>query len=181
MIESGNRDKQRMFLALWPDDPVRRAVAEAVAEQPRLRGRPVARANWHITLSFLGEIDAPALEAATAAAARVEGEAFELALDHFGHFPRTGVVFLGASEAPQAAADLVAALDTSLAESGFAARRRPWKPHLTLWRKVRRRPRLTGPAEPVRWRVDEFVLVRSELTPGGPAYNVLQRFALAAT
>lgn len=170
--------EQRVFFALWPEPAVRDRIQAALAQLPRIRGRPVGRANWHITLSFLGAIDEQGLAAATAAAEAVDAARFELVLDQFGHFPRAGVVFLGAGAVPEAGAALVAALDQRLEQAGFEPRWRPWRPHLTLWRKNRRRPRLTGPAEPVRWPVHEFVLVRSELTPGGAEYTVTRRFPL---
>ena len=170
---------QRVFFALWPEEDLRDAVGAAISGLPRLRGRPVARSNWHITLKFLGEIDQRMLAAATAAADAVAAEPFELMLDHFGHFPRAGVVFLGASAVPRAAVTLVTALDNRLEQAGFAARRRPWQPHLTLWRKVRRRPELSDPAAPIRWPVGAFALVRSERTTGGAEYTLIRRFLLA--
>ena len=48
----------RLFVAVWPDDEVRRRLAGLELEWGRTRGlRCVGPSRWHVTVRFLGEVD----------------------------------------------------------------------------------------------------------------------------
>ena len=48
----------RLFVAVWPDDEVRRRLAGLELELGRTRGlRFVGPSRWHVTVRFLGEVD----------------------------------------------------------------------------------------------------------------------------
>ncbi|NGX15258.1 RNA 2',3'-cyclic phosphodiesterase [Wenzhouxiangella sp. XN24] len=169
----------RLFFALWPAPPVRKALSAAAA--PLLEaceGRPVAARNYHLTLAFLGKVEASRLDPLRAAAGSVHATAFELALDTFGHWPRAGVAWLGSSRPTPAATALAAALWAALEPLGFPPETRPFVPHLTLLRRCRH-CELPAVPQPVRWPVREFVLVRSETRPEGADYEILDRWELA--
>ena len=75
---------------------------------------------------------------------------------------------------------MYAALWERLETIGFARERRPFRPHVTLARKV------TSPGEmalrgTVEWRADGFVLVRSVTDPSGAQYAVIRRWPLGST
>jgi 2'-5' RNA ligase len=72
------------------------------------------------------------------------------------------------------AADLGAAL---AADCGFERDRRPFQAHITLARKV---PKMPGrlAIEPLQWPVERFVLVASELGPGGATYTTVGEWRL---
>lgn len=160
---------RRLFFALWPDAGVRSAIVDRRAALGRLPGRRVPDENLHLTLVFLGNQPKDRIEEILDAGSAVGGQAFELRLDRFGHFPRSRVVWLG-GEAPEAAAGLADALSARMESIGVKVDRRPWRPHVTLFRKVSRRPRFPE-IEPVTWSVRDFALVES--IPGRP-YQVLR-------
>jgi RNA 2',3'-cyclic 3'-phosphodiesterase len=169
----------RLFFALWPDDAVRRALAEAA--RPMLaacRGRPVATRNYHLTLAFLGGVPAARLEEICAAAARVRAAPFELRLDRHGHWPGPRVAWLGGRMTPPAAEALAAALWAALMPLGFKPDPRPFRVHLTVLRACRGCD-WDGELVPVDWPVREFVLAKSETLDSGPRYEVLARWRLA--
>lgn len=166
-------ETRRLFFALWPDEDVRDAIIERRAALDRLNARRVPDRNLHLTLVFLGDRPRELLEDILRAAAPVPGAPFELLLDRFGHFPGAKVVWLG-GEAPPAATALVDSLAGAMESIGLVVERRPWRPHVTLYRKVYRRPRFPDIA-PVAWPVRDFVLVESI---AGKPYRVLRSWPL---
>lgn len=166
-------DRRRLFFALWPDPELRRAI---VARR-LLLGQPCRRRvpdeNLHLTLLFLGDQPAARVEEILAGAGGIRNGPFKLELDGFGWFPRAQVVWLG-GEAPETGQVLVGRLEAAMEGLEVDFDRRPWKPHVTLFRKVVRRPGLPDPP-PLAWPVEEFALVES--IPGKP-YQILRTWPL---
>lgn len=184
-VESGG--SLRLFFALELPGEVREAAA---AHAARLRGEfPGARASWprpeslHLTLKFLGDVEAARVEtlsrAADASAAGLA--AFALTVEGAGAFPPRGaarVLWLGVRDDSGRLSTLRQRLEDECAAAGFARESKPFKPHLTL-------ARLRAPQDaaalseahrradfgPHAFRVSGFVLMRSELGPGGSRYT----------
>jgi RNA 2',3'-cyclic 3'-phosphodiesterase len=161
------------------------------------RLRPLARDvawvgpdNFHVTLKFLGGVEAPRLDAvatALAGVARVSGP-FDLGVSTLGAFPsrtRPRVLWAGIDDGAAAAATLAGHVDRVLAPLGFPPEGRVFSAHVTLGRvrAPRRNPRL---AEALsggafgRQRVDHLSLMRSELSPRGARYTELVAVPLQA-
>lgn len=173
-------DTQRLFFTLWPTDPVRQRISAAGAAAVRAAGgTPVAPANYHLTLAFLGSVPVAQTDAVLDAAREVRFAPFTLVLDRTGYWPRPQVAWLKPAECPPPLAGLVADLWTALEPLGYAADSRSYKPHVSLVRKV---PGGLGSLvqPPVEWRVDEFALARSDTLPAGAVYTLLERFAATA-
>jgi RNA 2',3'-cyclic 3'-phosphodiesterase len=167
----------RLFFALWPDDAVRAALAEASAAIHRASGGRATRAeSIHLTLAFLGDCDAERIGSLKAAAARVRVRPFDLVLDERGFWNHNRIAWVGATETPGALEALVSELRTTLAEAQFAFDPKAFVPHITLVRKAR--PGFAMPTlEPIRWQVDGFVLVRSVMRSAGSDYLVESRWS----
>ena len=170
---------QRLFFALWPTDEVRADIAEVRSELEGLAGRPVALEQIHQTLLFVGNADAVTRLCMEAAASEVTTVAFTLCLDRLGHWSKPQVCWLGASTTPPALSELAEHLRRGAQACGVQVERRPFAVHLTLARKVRRRPPLAESFSPVMWPIHEFVLVVSRLRPTGPEYEIVRRWVLA--
>jgi 2'-5' RNA ligase len=169
---------QRLFFALWPDDAVRAELRAAQEAMPRRGGRPVQVEDIHITLAFLGQVDPERRACMEAAAGSVRSGPFELLIDRQGYWPRPRVAWCAPAEVPEPLRDLVQRLNRALRPCGFEPERRPYSPHVTLFRDSRAVPE--GPlARPVRCPCPEFVLVASGGGAGGPRYRVLARWPLA--
>jgi 2'-5' RNA ligase len=149
----------------------------------------VAAANLHVTLKFLGQIEAarvdPIAEAIAAVVARTS--VFELGVRGLGAFPSPGrprVVWIGLEPAAPLAA-LAGELDGALGTLGIPRESRPFAAHVTLGRlrEGRRNPALAGAlARPVdcgRLVVTRVSLMRSELHPRGARYTELTSVVLA--
>ena len=171
-------ESHRLFFALWPDDVLRTAIVTSTdAACGAMKGRRVPAQNLHATLAFLGSVNPSQRECVESAGDAVVAHAFALELDQLGHFPRPQVLWLAPRASDSGYTDLVSELHSRLASCGYQADRRAYRPHITLMRKVRRAPREQDIA-PLRWRVDSFVLVRSDIRPEGARYEVLRTWKL---
>ncbi len=169
----------RVFFALWPDAPARRALDQAArAIQSRCGGRAMRAPNIHLTLVFVGDVAPTRLPELCAAAATVPGDAVAMAIDRAVFWPRQRIAWVGPAQTPAALAALVAGLEERLAQGGFAFDRRPYLPHVTLVRNARCRgePQL---AAPIAWSSAEFVLALSTRDAEGAAYDLIGRWPLA--
>ena len=181
---SGTAERRmRLFFALWPSAGMQEqlAAAAAAALDALRSGRPVPRANLHLTLAFLGstpESALPALEdAARAAGAAAGAAAVEVTFDALEYWRRAQLVCAAARSAPDAASAFAAALKQKLTSRGFAPDLKPFRPHVTLARQVRHEPLERALAQ-VRWRFRDFALVESRSSPGGSLYSVCASWPL---
>lgn len=172
---------QRLFFALWPDPALRAQLAHCRKPLMKLaRGRPVPADNLHITLAFLGNVDAQQQRCLEAMASAVVCSAFELTFDQVGCWSRSRVLWLAPSACPEPLSLLAATLHAGATECGLSMDTRPYRSHLTLMRKLSRCPEAMT-VDPVRWAVSHFALVRSVTLPEGARYEVLREWPLAAS
>ena len=163
----------RLFFALWPPDATRRELGRwARALHESCTGRRMATENLHVTLAFLGQVEAWRLDAISASASRVRPRQFTLRLDEPGYWPHNHIAWLGASEPPRELADMTGELRAALAEARVAFDPKPFVAHVTLVRNARP-PREWPTLLPVDWAVNGFSLIASERDEHGPFYRVV--------
>ena len=147
MRASGN-DTIRTFVAIELDDEVKRHITAAIDE---LRHRQIDSLRLvrpegvHLTLKFLGDIDAARVPQIAEAMTTVAAwhEPFSLTLGTPGAFPsatRARVLWLGVEGRLQRLRLLQADMDEALTEIGFPAERHSFNPHLTIGRIHHRAP-----------------------------------------
>jgi 2'-5' RNA ligase len=177
----GGGERIRIFCALdLPDEARQCLVGWQHAELGDVPGvRPVSPENMHVTLAFLGSIDAEDVPTvaralgAVAAAARPP----ELGWGRYRETPSVGMVEL--DDRGGRAAALAGALHEGLEALGlYEPERRRWLPHVTVFR-FRERPRL-DPAGlgPGTWVPSDAALYHSVLRSAGAQYEILESFAL---
>lgn len=183
-------ERPRLFVAVELPEDVRTTVHDATA--PWRRSLPAFR--WtrsdalHLTIAFIGNVDAddvPAIGSAVAAAA-AEFAPVPTGLTRFGAFPGRGgarVLWVGLED-PDGGLVRVATATAAALGAFLEADERPYHPHITIARA--RRP-ATVPAAfhddqvPVaRWTIDAVTLFRSHLGAGAPRYERLGRWNLQA-
>jgi 2'-5' RNA ligase len=166
----------RLFFALWPDADMRRRIHKACKPAvDRCGGRPVPPRNYHLTLAFLGSVADELIPQIRAAAAPIPAPTLELVLDRYGRFPGPRVAWVGPAQSPPELANLAGALSAAVETLGLEADRRPFRPHLTVARKIVRDPP-AAPDRPVVWTVQSYALIRSVTAPEGARYLVDQAF-----
>jgi 2'-5' RNA ligase len=176
----------RGFVAVVPPDEVLDAVDAATSDiELPSTARLATRAQWHLTLQFLGNrVDFDAVAGALRALA-VRGASVRLG--GAGAFPsqrRGRILWLGVSEGDALLAQLAASVGALLAPVGYPAEDRPYHAHLTLARlkaPADLRPVVAalgpGPAGPP-WTVEDVVLYQSKTKRTGSEYTVRARFPL---
>jgi len=110
-------------------------------------------------------------------AGRIRAECFDLVLDQFGYFPRPGIFWIGPGQVPGALTDLAAALRKAGRKAGIAAPRKPFAPHLPLFRPCRARPPLPTGHPGFHLPCDGFTLFESIPGHQGVRYQPLHRWA----
>ena len=180
----------RSFIAIELDERVRAHIAAAIESLrgERIDGLRLVRAEGvHLTLKFLGDIDAENVPQIAEAMARVAARhaVFELTLGAPGVFPNTGrarVLWLGVEGDLRQLRMLQAGIEEALTEIGFAAERQRFNPHLTIGRMQHRasqedRRRATDALASLRMPTDcriaanAISLMKSALLPGGAVYE----------
>lgn len=182
----------RLFFAAWPDAKWRerlRAIQDGLAD---LGGRPTHPRDLHLTLQFLGSVEQSRLEEIKAAVADVRMAPFELHLDGLEYWRRPRILALVARQVPDALAAFVSELQGRMTPLGFPPDARPYRPHVTLVRKLSRAsnandqdrhvpasddgPRLTPPPlhfSPIIWPIDSFHLAESTGESEPPRYRLV--------
>jgi len=181
----------RTFIAIEPDPPARAWLALCLqALRGRFPGvRWVRPEHLHITLRFLGDVEAGRIDGLKALVGRAARGTSPFRVDFgppgaFGsrHSPR--VFWLGLR--PGRDLDLLQAfqrrLEEDLVAGGFGLEDHPWTAHLTLGRNPDGRPAEGWEAVLPHWEgsgpcgfpVPGVHLFRSELAPKGPIHTVLQ-------
>ncbi len=168
---------KRLFFALWPDHETRERLYAVSKMLPEKYGRRVPRDNLHITLVFLGSIDAQQCRAVQQAASGISSRSFSLQLDRAGKWPRAKVFWLTATTIPEELTSLVTELNKSANDCGIKVESRPYSPHVTLARKAKGPvPRLD--LKPFEWTIKSFALVQSNTLQDGAVYEVIQSWVL---
>lgn len=176
----------RAFAAIALPEPVRFDLA--LLQQGLPVPRPVPAENLHLTLVFLGEVQASVLADVDAAFGAVRAAAFPLTLsgvDLLGG-AKARMVYAGVAASP-ALVHLQAKVETAARNAGVAVPARRFMPHVTLARLPERldnRERLeravamrTGYGGP-SFEVAAFHLYRSHLGRGGSVYEELAEYPL---
>lgn len=152
----------RLFVALWPDERGRDALAASASEWHFSSGAARVRPErLHLTLHFLGEVGEPETQALVARLP--PAETFTLRLARADCWPQ-GVAVLEAGEPPPELLRLHAALADTLHGLGLRVEARRFRPHVTLARHAQgaQAPELP---EAIEWPVRGYALVRSHAGP----------------
>lgn len=163
-------DTTRLFLALWPIEPVRdrlRAWRDAWT-WPR-GATPVHTDKLHLTLHFLGDLPAARLPELLVGL-QVPFAPFDLQLGRAALW-HNGIAVLEPHGEPQALLDLHARLSDALLALGLVPEARTYRPHVTMARRANGAGvPASGPA--IDWQIDRYALVESRA--GG--YTVLNEY-----
>ena len=167
----------RLFIAAKPHG-AEEALAETIALlRDRVHGRFVAPDSLHVTLAFLGNVDAArvddAADALSRACQRVDGP-FPVALGELGSFgkPSRATLWQGLRDGGKLT-ELAAAVRGELRKREFTFDEKKFRAHITLMRNAD----LTGGVLPAPYPADAViesaVLFRSDLSGPRPVYEPL--------
>ena len=193
----------RVFIALDIEDAIRDRISRFMdgVREFAPDARWVRPESLHVTLKFIGEKSAEAVEQIKEALAAVKGQAVEMGFRGHGFFPtaKSARVFWVGIESGPALASLANAVDDVTAGLGIPKEERAFNAHLTLARGGggSGSPRRQNGGRPSKnfqrlqeklsalsasdfgtMTAHEFFLYQSQLSRGGSRYTKIARFAL---
>lgn len=145
----------------------------------------VSKKNLHLTLKFLGEIDASKLDEIKKILRNIKFSSFEVSLNNFTcfpdfSFPRVLWVALKPEDNIFKLAQLIDEETLLISKSDVQ-----FKAHLTIGRvkTIKFKERFTEQLkkikiEKIKFRIDSFTLYKSTLSAQGPSYDVVEKYKL---
>jgi len=193
----------RIFIALDIEEAIRDRISRFMdgVREFAPDARWVRPESLHVTLKFIGEKPAEAVEQIKKALAAVQGQPVEMSFRGHGFFPtaKSARVFWVGIESGPALASLANAVDDVTAGLGIPKEERAFNAHLTLARGgggsgsprrqngdrsnknfQRLQEKLSALSSPDfgTMTAHEFFLYQSQLSRGGSRYTKIARFAL---
>lgn len=173
----------RLFIGIHPPAPVRATLLGCMGGVDGARWQDDAQ--LHLTLRYIGEIEARQADDLADALSSIPFEPFELTIRSTGIFERKGVphtVWAGVEPQP-ALLRLQRKVERSCIAVGLSPEHRVFHPHVTLARLNSRSGDVTGflqhhpdlSAPP--WPVDAFTLYESHLRAQGSLYLPIASFS----
>ena len=170
---------KRLFVAIDPSAGIKRFLVEL---DPALPGMGWVRSEqMHLTLGFFPHVATPAEEKLRAHLSAIKFGSFVLPVQELGAFPAKGspkVIWIGLGTGHPHLFQIHQRVQEAAIAAGLEPDLLPWHPHITLARCRDLSPRtarefLTKGAEmdAGMFRVEEFSLYSSKLTPAGSIYT----------
>lgn len=182
---TARKDTIRTFICIEIPDSIRARIDRLQTTLKDIDGQVswTKPSNIHLTLKFLGEVEASRIPRVCDALERAAKgiERFEIAVGGVGCFPSIRsprVLWVGFSEVPEPLKRLYDNIEDELDREGFAREKRKFSPHLTIGR-------LRGPKNAAHlaelliesgftaetFKATEVIVMRSELKPTGSIYT----------
>lgn len=178
--------KNRAFVCIdFPDEVIKEVTrVQKLIGNLKFTGKLTELENLHLTLKFLGEIDEEKLERVRKKLRGIKFESFEVKLGDVGTFNFKGkprivwIKLLG-----KGLFNSQAKIDSVLEEEGFVKEER-FMSHMTIARvryvkdKEGFNKHIKGiKLKDIRFRINEFKLMKSELRSLGPVYSLIEKYA----
>ncbi len=174
----------RLFIAIELPEEMRAALHRTAMELKRRakRASVAGKENYHLTLAFLGEVPAKRLREVREAMDAVAEEPFAMETGELGNFCSRGEALYWASVREcgnfGALCRIHDVLVTEFSARGLPVDEKPFKPHITLARRVQTEEKFDREAfanglSHLRADVAQICLMKSERIDGGMVYTKL--------
>lgn len=177
---------ERLFISLSLPEPCREELIKLQDRRPGIAWTPPDQI--HLTMRFVGEVDADLSGRIEESLAKVAVEPFVLPLERVGRFPPRGpyrVLWAGVGNGHTRLFQLRQRIDDALLAAGWRGDLRGFDPHITLGRvkeaervEVERWLEKHDSFEGPPFRVQSFDLMQSELQSTGAVHALKRRFSL---
>lgn len=178
---------ERLFVSLALPPVCREALGGLQENTPDVGWTPPEQ--FHLTMRFLGDVEAPLAARIEEKLASVRVEPFLLPLAGAGRFPPRGparVLWVGVGRGHTRLHQLRKKIDDAALAAGWRGELRNFDPHITLGRvrdgadavAIERWLKAYAGFEGPPFRVASFDLIASELQHGGAVHTLKRRFSL---
>jgi len=171
----------RAFISINIPEEIRREIKKIQDKLPEFRGKKTELENFHLTLKFLGEIKEQVVGEVKKRLREIKIEKFETEINEIGIFSEKfiRIVWLHMKDCD----NLQKQIDNAL--SDLFEKERRFMSHLTIARVKNIQDRKNFleeiekmKIEKIKFKIDRFYLMKSELTAEGPRYSVLEEYGL---
>ncbi|NLV88689.1 MAG: RNA 2',3'-cyclic phosphodiesterase [Tissierellia bacterium] len=171
----------RLFIAINFDGTVKKRLQEIINELEKhsIQGRFVSQEHLHLTLEFLGEISDERIVTIKNVMDKLDFKPFILKPSKIGYFkrPQGNIYWLGIED-NEALMSTQETLHKLLIDQGFILEKRPYKPHITLGRKVKLKNSFNSNivdemVKAIKIDVNRIELMKSENINGKLVYSVI--------
>lgn len=168
----------KIFFVLWPEVTAKEKL-DRLAKQLAITsgGSRIRSENLHLTLLFIGEVDASLVPKLCQAVSILKQPSFDLVLDKVSFWKRAGIIIAGTKRPPAGLLALVQDLRQTLSTSGIQYDAREFKPHVTLVRNAKHH-QLPDLLPTISWKVTAWSLAQTQPTSRGISYRALANWGL---
>lgn len=171
----------RCFISIKIPEETIKEVLKAQEELPEFFGKKTELENLHLTLKFLGEIEESKVEEVKNKLREIKFKKFEGKLNKVGFFSKKYIRIIWISI--MNCSELQKIIDEKL-KNLFGLEKR-FMGHLTIARikEIKNKEQFLKKLEeikvfPIKFSIDCFYLMSSELTKKGPQYKILETYFL---
>jgi len=127
-----------VFFALWPDSRQRDRMRDFISPVVKqVEGQATDRREWHITLSYLGELDEKYIPQLIESAQQISFEPLRIRLDRMEYWPRPKIAAMVPPRVSPDLEKLVNELNSLALTTGVLPPERVYRPHVTVVRNSR--------------------------------------------
>lgn len=169
----------RAFFGLSPDPTTKLAIEAWRNKAFPNFDSPVAAANFHVTLAFLGQVLPKHLDHMFGLIDTMPAiKEFSVTLDHLGYWSKPKALWLGCEQTQPAHIILAKQLNKIAKTAGLTMPKDEYIAHLTLARKCKANPPAPLIAPHFTWQASHFHLFESVSGPHGVSYIIRQSWPL---
>jgi 2'-5' RNA ligase len=168
--------QKRLFLGIAPAKDQVPPLAE-LQRQLSTIGRPAKLANLHMTLFFIGMSDNDTTEAIEAAIDNIKLPRFEVSLTTLRLWHKPKIICLAGVASDPCLRQIVTALRAIAAMVGLAPDPHDFTPHITLIRKAKILPELSGVTQ-ITLQPQQLHLYHSVSGSDGVEYHIINSWPL---
>jgi 2'-5' RNA ligase len=162
---------KKLFFALWPTNKIRKQIDKFNQSIHSTGLKKVTAENLHITLVFLGNVDAISEAMIRKNVKDISFKPFVLYFDRLAFWKKPQILCISTLHCDPQLLEVVDAIKSSVKQSGIETEKRIYKPHITLARKARKL--IDIDILDIEWPVHSFCLVESCSRADGVHYQVL--------
>ncbi|TQV87689.1 RNA 2',3'-cyclic phosphodiesterase [Aliikangiella coralliicola] len=168
----------RLFFAIDLSPSTKTTLIDFQDSITDIEARPVPGSNFHITLSFLGNLPEKKLELLLDGIQPIQQVPFEVTLKDLFYWPKPKIMALSIDDPGQNLINCKKQIENQVSNLGyFQFDKRQYRPHLTLFRKVEQMPEENFCID-AKIKVSEVSLMLSETGKSGIYYQSLETWPL---
>ena len=173
-----NKSNLRVFFAIDLEPFIKTQLLSYQEKFIDLDAQPIDAANFHITLSFLGELTERKIETIIDGLSPVKLNPFELTINNPIYLASTKILALGIEDKRKQLQQLKKGIESNLRSmTHFNIEKREYLPHISLFRKVEEFPEFFLPIQQ-SLSVDSFCLMASIATKKSVRYEIIEQWRL---